>query len=142
MTADERRLLRLYRALPDSRREGLLDYAEYLLGKGPQADAQTDGHLPLDIPRPTQENVVKAIKRLTATYPMLERGKLLHDTSALMTQHLVHGREASQIIDELEAVFRRHYETHLATRNQPAPPEEGSISPRPAGPARRAQDAT
>lgn len=118
MTLDERRLLRLFRALPASRREGLLDYAEYLLGKARLPGEAADPHTPLDIPRPARENVVKAIKRLTATYPMLDRGKLLHDTSALMTQHLVHGRQATEIIDELEVVFRRHYETHLASRNQ------------------------
>lgn len=115
MTADERRLLRLFRALPESRRQGLLDYGEYLLGKDRLPDEAADTHTPLDIPRPQQENVVKAIKRLTATYPMLDRGKLLHDTSALMTQHMIHGRQAAEVIDELELVFRRHYETHLAS---------------------------
>lgn len=114
MTADERRLLRLFRALPESRREGLLDYAEFLANKEKAAAETPDA--PLDIPRPAQENVVKAIKRLTATYPMLDRGKLLHDTSALMTQHLVHGREAKEVIDELETVFQRHYQTHVEQR--------------------------
>lgn len=121
MTADERRLLRLFRALPEVRRAGLLDYAEFLLARDrDSADART-ADAPLDIPRPARENVVKAIKRLTATYPMLDRGKLLHDTSALMTQHLVHGRAAEEVIDALEGVFRSHYEAHIQVRTQAEP---------------------
>jgi 2-polyprenyl-6-hydroxyphenyl methylase / 3-demethylubiquinone-9 3-methyltransferase len=64
------------------------------------------------MPRPAVESVVKAIKRLMATYPMLARDKLLNDTSALMTQHVVHKRPAVEIIDELEAssgvITRQH----------------------------------
>lgn len=109
MTADERRLLRLYRALPPSRQEGLLDYAGFLLDRA-QPDEPEVPSEPLPIPRPAQENVVKAIKRLRETYPMLDRAKILHETSALMTQHLVHGKSAPEVIDELEALFQRHFQ--------------------------------
>ena len=109
MTADERRLLRLFRALSPSRQEGLIDYAEFLLVRA-QPEAPEVPSEPLAIPRPAQESVVKAIKRLRETYPMLDRAKILHETSALMTQHLVHGKSAPEIIDELEAMFRRHFE--------------------------------
>jgi hypothetical protein len=109
MTADERRLLRLFRALSPTRQEGLIDYAEYLRDRV-QPDAPEVPSEPLAIPRPAQESVVKAIKRLRVTYPMLDRAKILHETSALMTQHLVHGKSAPEIIDELEALFRRHFE--------------------------------
>ncbi len=109
MTADERRLLRLFRALDGGRRAGLLDYAEFLLNRAaPQRpEAPT---LPLPIPRPDKESVVKAIQRLRATYPMLDRAKILHDTSACMTKHLVHGKPAAEVIDELEALFMGHYQ--------------------------------
>lgn len=109
MTAEERRLLRLFRELPESRREGLLDYAEFLLARAGAEVPETPAQ-PLPIPRPEQESVVKAIKRLRATYPMVDRAKILQVTSDLMTQHLVHGKSAAIIIDELEAVFRRHFE--------------------------------
>lgn len=109
MTADERRLLRLYRALPTNRQEGLLDYAEFLHGRTQPEPADTPVE-PLAIPRPAQESVVKAIKRLRSTYPMLDRTKILHETSGLMTQHLIHGKAAAEVIDELEALFRRNYE--------------------------------
>jgi len=110
MTADERHLLRLYRALSPSRREGLFDYGEFLLARV-QPDAPEVPSEPLDIPRPAQESVVKAIKRLRETYPMLDRAKILNETSALMTQHLVHGKPAPTVIDELETLFRHHFET-------------------------------
>ncbi len=112
MTADERRLLRLFRAMSPERRVGLLDYADFLLARE-QPEAASTPSRPLDIPRPERESVVKAIKRLRATYPMLDRAKLLHETSALMTQHLVHGRPAAEIIDELEQLFRQHYQAQL-----------------------------
>lgn len=109
MTADERALLRLFRELPEAQRVSLIDYAEFLLARG-RAETPATPDTPLPIPRPAQESVVKAIKRLRETYPMLDRAKLLHEISAHMTQHLVHGKPAEQVIDELEAVFRHHYE--------------------------------
>jgi hypothetical protein len=110
MTADERRLLRLYRELTPSRREGLMDYGEFLLARA-QPDEPEVPSEPLAIPRPAQESVVKAIKRLRETYPMLDRAKILHETSSLMTQHLVHGKPAPVVIDELEVLFRQYYDT-------------------------------
>lgn len=109
MTAAERRLLRLFRALSESKQAGLLDYAEFLLARVTPA-AEVVAQTPLDIPRPAQESVVKAIKRLRDTYPMLDRAKLIHETSALMSQHLVQGRSAVDVIDQLETLFQRHYQ--------------------------------
>jgi hypothetical protein len=53
---------------------------------------------------------MQALKRLSATYPMLDRKKLLDATSTLVMQHLVVGRGKVEVIDELEIVFRREYE--------------------------------
>lgn len=112
MTAEEKRLLKLYRDLSDSARKSLLDYSEFLAARDAgQTEAVAD--IPLDIPRPAEESVVKAIKRLMATYPMLERDKLLHEASALMTRHVVHRHPAVEVIDELEALFRRHYDERV-----------------------------
>ncbi len=114
MTADERRLLRLFRALSESKRFSFLDYGEFLLNRElPEAPETPDA--PLDIPRPAQESVVKAIKRLRETYPMVDRAKILNDTSACMTKHLIHGKPAAEVIDELEALFLSHYQ---ASKNQ------------------------
>jgi hypothetical protein len=71
----------------------------------------TEFPTPENIPRPEQENVVKAIKRLTATYPMVPRERLLNETSSLMTAHVIHGKAATVVIDELEVMFVQHYTT-------------------------------
>ncbi|TCS70569.1 hypothetical protein EDC61_11536 [Sulfuritortus calidifontis] len=112
MTQDERRLLRLFRSLSESQRTSLVDFAEFLTSRASEGAAPSQPQTPLDIPRPTEESLIQAIKRLKATYPMLAGDKLLHETSALVTQHILHKRPAAEVIDELEAMFRRQYENH------------------------------
>ncbi|MEW6133405.1 MAG: hypothetical protein AB1591_09640 [Pseudomonadota bacterium] len=112
MSGDSKRLLHIYRSLSEGRRQALVEYAEYLVGRDEAEGLNVVPQQPLDIPRPAQESVVKAIQRLMSSYPMLDRNKLLHETSAQMTRHLVHGVPAAEVIDELEIIFRRHYESH------------------------------
>lgn len=112
--ATEKRLRDILRRLPESQAQTLLDFAEFLDARHGQPGAaagmpEAVGG-PQPIPRPDQESVVKAIKRLAATYPMLDRSKMLNETSSLMTQHVMQGRDAVEVIDELEIMFRRHYE--------------------------------
>lgn len=113
MTLSEKKLLQQFRGLTESQRETLLDFAAFLAVRG-EVVAATEPAQPLPMERPAQESVVKAIKRLMATYPMLERNKLLHETSNQMTRHVIHGIPAVTVIDDLEVLFRRHYETHIA----------------------------
>lgn len=113
MSGESKKLLRLFRGLSDKRQQALMEYAEFLAGRDEAKGLNTVPQEPLSIPRPEQESVVKAIQRLMASYPMLDRSKLLHETSAQMTRHLVHGVPAVEVIDELEIIFRRHYETRL-----------------------------
>jgi hypothetical protein len=104
----EKRLREILGELPEMPAVALLEYAEFLAARysGPKEITA-----PLDIPRPEKESVVKAIKRLGATYPMIDRARMLNETSVLMTQHVIHGRDATEVIDELEVLFRRHYQT-------------------------------
>jgi hypothetical protein len=109
----EQRLLSLYRKLDEADRHSLVAFAEFLAVRSPQDDAgeaQPATREPLDIPRPDSETVVAAIRRLAATYPMLNKDELLHETSDLMTAHILQGRSAEIVIDELELVFRRRFE--------------------------------
>ena len=109
MNKSEKQLLNLYRGLPTAARSNLLDFAAFLLERyPPQTQVAQE---PLEIPRPTEESVIAAVKRLSATYPMLNKDTMLHDTSALVTQHLVQGRDAMDVIDELEDIFRQHYQS-------------------------------
>lgn len=103
----DQRLREILAQLPDERAAELLDFAEFLAARYP---GQREIARPDIIPRPDQESVVKAIKRLSASYPMLDRAKMLNETSVLMTQHVIQGRDVVEVIDELEVLFRRHYE--------------------------------
>ncbi|MCW8918039.1 MAG: DUF2281 domain-containing protein [Gammaproteobacteria bacterium] len=105
----EKRLLALYHGLPEAERQSLLDFAEFLAARAvPSAPAVAQ--TPLDIPRPAEESVVAAMKRLRASYPMIDHSKMLHEASGLMAEHMMQGRPAGEVIDELEAMFLRYYE--------------------------------
>ena len=106
MAADQKRLLEIFAALGSEPRRTLLDFAEYLQSRHGTEYTPT----PERIPRPEQETVVGAIKRLSQSYPMIDKAKILHRTSALMAQHVMQGRDAVEVIDELEAVFEAHYQ--------------------------------
>jgi len=64
---------------------------------------------PEPVPRPADERVVAAVKRLSRTYFMLDKKKMLGVTSDLVTQHVLQGRDAVEVIDELEDLFSQHY---------------------------------
>ena len=119
MSSDSKKLLRLFRDLSAPRQAALQEYAEFLAGRDAADGLNQVSQVPLEIPRPEQESVIKAIQRLMANYPMLERNKLLNDTSAQMTRHVIHGISAVEVIDELEVIFRRYYEVHVDEKNQP-----------------------
>ncbi len=115
----EKRLTDIVQRLPAEQAAALLEFAEFLLVRHGAAAAIAEAMpgiktaeipAPLDIPRPAEESVVKAVKRLRATYPMLDARKLLNETSALMTQHVMQGRDKIEVIEELEVLFQTHYE--------------------------------
>ena len=112
MKPKEKKLLKHFAKLTEKQQQSLLHFAEFLVQK---ADDSTDDQ-PEEIPkpilqeRPDEETVVGAIKRLTASYPMLEKDKLFNETSVLMTKHVMQGHEAHLVIDELEVLFQRHYD--------------------------------
>ncbi len=105
---DEEKLLNLIRRLPREQTRALLEYARFLDSRhGIEPELQT----PQKIPRPEEERVIAAIKRLRSTYPMLDPARLLTETSELMSQHLTQGRDATDVIDDLEKSFQSHYES-------------------------------
>jgi hypothetical protein len=109
MTSEEKRLLRLFGALDAEQRDLLLAFAALLESRAGGSAGAPSIPAPEAIPRPEQETVVAAIKRLTATYPMLDKSKVLHETSSLVAEHVMGGRPAGEVIDQLEATFERHY---------------------------------
>ena len=62
---------------------------------------------------PKSARTPEAMRRLADTYPMLNKDKLLHEAAGLMSQHVMQGREAEPVIDELQILFERHYRVHL-----------------------------
>ena len=119
MTKAEKKLLAIFNDLDKNDCKSLLSYAEFLLEKakkeGRFIEASEAGikepgiEEPVIIPRPSEERVVAAIKRLSATFPMLKKDTMLNETASLMTQHLVQGRAAEEVIDELEILFQNRY---------------------------------
>jgi hypothetical protein len=118
---EQRRLLSCFDSLDAQGRDTLLAFAEFLKERhsGAAAADQVENavlHQPKTLERPTDESVVKAIKRLSETYYMLEREDLLDQTSSLMMSHVLQGRDAVSVIDELEIVFSEHYQRYRQQR--------------------------
>ena len=121
LPADVQKLVEHYSALGEEDKLTLLSFAEFLAQRAGQAamvDATPVSIHPEPIPRPESESVVAAIKRLSASYHMLDRAALLTETSTLMTAHIMHGRDATEVIDELEALFQRHHQAWMEERNE------------------------
>jgi hypothetical protein len=104
--SSEKRFLALLRRLPPEQLEHLVDYVEFLSQRHGLPEETPE---PIHTPRPREETVVQAIRRLCMSYPMIDRSVLFNETSILMAQHTMEGRAALEIIDELELLFRPHY---------------------------------
>lgn len=106
----------IYQTLSPEAQQSLMDFAEFL--------QQRDGSVPAEkqkkqeIARPAKESVVAALKRLNQVYPMIERKLVFHDASSLMTEHIMQGRDSVEVIDELEALFEKHYQQYLQAFDQ------------------------
>ena len=107
---DHRELLEKFDALDERGRQMLLEFAEFL-GRRHPASGSSAAAEPAAIARPASESVIEAMRRLSRTYPMLDADELLHRASDLMSQHVLGARPAREIVDELEALFSRHYES-------------------------------
>lgn len=119
-TPQEKRLRSLFRELNPQDQATLLKFAEFLATASAGFITENqDCPEPELLERPVTESVVKAIKRLKASYPMLSPDALLSPTSDLMAAHMIKGRPAPEVIDELEQVFAEHYQKFKASWPQP-----------------------
>jgi hypothetical protein len=109
MNPAEKKILAVFKKLSELERENLQTFAEFLLSRQ-GAQSLEDIPEPQRIPRAENESVVAALKRLSASYPMLDRPQLLNESSTLMTQHVMQGRDVNEVIDDLEALFDRFYQ--------------------------------
>ncbi len=112
----ERQIIKIFKSLDVANQEALLAFGEVLQTR--ESTSNYDNQPvdvivsePIDIPRPEEESVIKAIKRLSATYPMVDKETILHPISNLMTSHMIQGRKAPEVIDDLQALFLGEYES-------------------------------
>jgi hypothetical protein len=103
-----KRLLTIFQCLSEQDQKTLLDLAEFLQSRVTEEVQKIPK--PESVPRPNEESVVKAIRRLSASYYMLDKSIMLNETSTLMAQHVMQGRPAPEVIDELERLFEDQYQ--------------------------------
>jgi hypothetical protein len=96
------RLVMLLESLDETGRRTLVEHAEFLVSR-----REVQAHPPSVAPRPTGDNVVQAIRRLNGSYPGLRRAALMQPVGELLSQHMVDGRAAEEVIEDLEALYAR-----------------------------------
>ncbi len=115
MTEYEKRILAALERLPEDLQGQLVDYAEFLVGRAgsESSPGQAEPESPQPVEKAEDEGPIQAIKRLRATYPMLDRRYLLDETSQVMTKRYLRGKAEEEVIQEIEEVFERHYQRYL-----------------------------
>lgn len=113
--AEAQRLAKILKALSPDDRKTLLDFAEFLQQRSATPPATAQQLIEPNLQeRPQEETVVAAIRRLKLQYHMLQADELLHATADLMTDHLLKGRAADDVINELERLFDAQYARYRA----------------------------
>ncbi len=97
--------------LPHEALAMLAEFAQFLKAKHPSIQTEVQALNPID--RPVEENVIAAIRRLSKTYPMLDKSILFEQTSAAMSAHVLQEISSTESIDRLEQVFKKEYEAYL-----------------------------
>ena len=124
MASAEQQLTGLFRQLGAQDQATLLAFAAFLAGRSatsaaPVVSATPDVPVPQEpeiipepevIERPAEESVVGALKRLSKTYPMLDKKVMLNATSDLVATTIMQGADPVGVIDQLEEIFSTHYE--------------------------------
>ena len=113
MNPAEKKILAVFKKLSKADRESLQVFGEFLLSRQ-KGQTLEDIPEPQLTPRGENESVVAALKRLSASYPMLDKPELLNESSTLMTQHVMQGRDVNEVIDDLETLFDRFYQQLLS----------------------------
>jgi len=104
---DSKALVDLYESMDDERKRSLCDFADFLFAQAEPVSKEISP--PDDVPRPAEETVVGAVKRLKTKYHMVESMTVFSAASALMTDHMVKGRDLIEVIDEMELLFEDAY---------------------------------
>ena len=108
MGSTKRRLDKITNELDSENLSTLLAFAEFLHARQPDIVVEVSN--PAIVPRPENESVIGAIRRLSRGYPMLARDTLLNEAVSLMTRHIMSGKSAVETIDRLDALFSSRYQ--------------------------------
>jgi len=100
-------LVTIFEDLPEKDQITLFEFAEFLKSRAPEPASKITE--PLGLPRPEEESVVAGIKRLKKNYPMVPQKSMLNETSEFMMQHMVQGKSAKDVIDDLEKLFETKF---------------------------------
>lgn len=107
MNSSSRELVEIFEYLPENDQNTLYEFAQFLKSRAPAPISKITE--PLGLPRPDKESVVAAIKRLKKNYPMIPKKDLLNSTSELMMQHMMQGKAAKDVVDDLEVLFKNYF---------------------------------
>jgi len=115
MASAEQQLTEFFQQLSAADQLTILAFAEFLAARSsPDSIAVSTEALvipePEAIERPPRESVVAALKRLSKTYHMLDKTEMLGATSDLVATSIMQRTDAVIVVDELEEIFRSHYE--------------------------------
>jgi hypothetical protein len=115
MSSAQQQLTELFQRLGAEDQATLLAFAAFLASRTPARTVAVKAEPevlpePLMIERPPQESIVGALKRLSKSYPMLNKAEMLSATSELVATSLMQGSDPVGVIDELEKIFSAHYE--------------------------------
>jgi len=122
MASAEQQLTEHFQQLDAGDQATLLAFAAFLASRSP-ARTVTVKTEPVTIPepeiiqRPEKESVVGALKRLSKSYPMLDKTEMLSATSDLVATTIMQGTDPVGVIDELEDIFSTHYEQLVSGNN-------------------------
>jgi hypothetical protein len=100
--------IKLLEQLNTANQAQLWNYGQFLLQQQPVIESVLPE--PLVLEKPENESVIAATKRLAKSYYMVDRSKMLNETSVLIAKHSLQGVAAAEVIVELEALFLKHYQ--------------------------------
>ena len=115
LSKERKRLLAVFEQLDRGHRDSLVAFADFLHARQPPV-VEVVAAKP--IPRPDEESVVAAIRRLRETYPSVDTKELFDAVAACMSGHLLRGRPAVEVIDELEELFGNAHQKAVAAREE------------------------
>ena len=105
-------MLNIFSALDEKDQSSVLAFAEFLLQRSSPKQPEKIQEPELVV-RPESETVIGAIKRLAKSYPMVDRSSIMNETSNCMTDHVLKGRPATEVIDDLEGLFAGKYQEYV-----------------------------